>query len=95
MFSRFSYEKYKREKNQLLAKEKEEFFFRIEHAQSIEELKGLITNRLQKEEMLHFFGLEMEKQKIKKQKRMLIGISMGVCARAITVSSFSATDYRA
>ena len=88
MFSRFSYEKYKREKNQLLAKEKEEFFFQIEHAQSIEELKDLITNRLQKEEMLHFFGLEMEKQKIKKQKRMLIGISMGVCAGAIMLALF-------
>ena len=88
MFSRFSYEKYKREKNQLLAKEKEEFFFQIEHAGSIEELKDLITNRLQKEEMLHFFGLEMEKQKIKKQKRMLTGISMGVCAGAIMLALF-------
>ena len=88
MFSRFSYEKYKREKDQLLAKEKEDFFFQIEHAGSVEDLKSLIADKLQKEETLHFFGLEMEKQKIKKQKRILTGFSMGLCAGALILAIF-------
>ncbi|MEX6702909.1 type VII secretion protein EssB/YukC [Peribacillus frigoritolerans] len=88
MFSRFSYEKYKREKENLLKKEKDEFFFRIENAGSVEDLKELITSKLQEEETLHFFGLEAEKQKIKKQKRILTGISIGIFAAVFTLALF-------
>lgn len=88
MFSRFSYEKYKREKDQLLAKEKEDFFFQIEQARSVEELKNLITEKLQKEEIQHFFGLEREKQKMKNQKRIFAGISIGFCVGAFTFALF-------
>ena len=70
MFSRFSYEKYKREKENLLKKEKDEFFFRIENAGTVEDLKELIGKKLQEEETLAFSGLEAE-NKIKKQKRIL------------------------
>ncbi|KRF64373.1 hypothetical protein ASG99_21320 [Bacillus sp. Soil768D1] len=88
MFSRFSYEKYKREKENLLKKEKDEFFFRIENAGSVEDLKELIASKLQEEETLHFFGLEAEKQKIKKQKRILTGISIGISAAVFTLALF-------
>lgn len=88
MFSRFSYEKYKREKENLLKKEKDEFFFRIENAGSVEDLKELIASKLQEEETLHFFGLEAEKQKIKKQKRVLTGISIGISAAVFTLALF-------
>ncbi|MCO0599138.1 hypothetical protein NGI46_17140 [Peribacillus butanolivorans] len=88
MFSRFSYEKYKREKEYLLKKEKDEFFFRIENAGSVEDLKELIANKLQEEETLHFFGLEVEKQKIKKQKKILTGISIGISAAVFTLALF-------
>ncbi|MGE7609851.1 type VII secretion protein EssB/YukC [Peribacillus frigoritolerans] len=88
MFSRFSYEKYRREREKLLKKEKDEFFFRIEYASSVEELKELIANKLQEEEMLHFFGLEEERQKIKKQKRILTGISIGIFAAVFTLALF-------
>jgi hypothetical protein len=88
MFSRFSYEKYKREKDHLLKKEEDEFFFRIENAGSVEDLKELIVKRFQEEETLHFFELEAEKQKIKKQKRILTGIFIGVCAMAFTLALF-------
>ncbi|MEJ9232744.1 hypothetical protein LAV79_25555 [Peribacillus butanolivorans] len=88
MFSRFSYEKYKREKENLLKKEKDEFLFRIENAGSVENLKELIASKLQEEETLHFFGLEAEKQKIKKQKRILTGISIGISAAVFTLALF-------
>ncbi|MFC9601416.1 type VII secretion protein EssB/YukC [Peribacillus butanolivorans] len=88
MFSRFSYEKYKREKENLLKKEEDEFFFRIENAGSVEDLKELIASKLQEEETLHFFGLEAEKQKIKKQKRILTGISIGISAAFFTLALF-------
>ncbi|MFE4353668.1 type VII secretion protein EssB/YukC [Peribacillus butanolivorans] len=88
MFSRFSYEKYKREKENLLKKEKDEFFFRIENAGSVEDLKELIASKLQEEETLHFFGLEAEKQKIKKQKKILTGISIGISAAVFTLALF-------
>ncbi|MFJ7685267.1 hypothetical protein [Peribacillus butanolivorans] len=88
MFSRFSYEKYKREKENLLKKEEDEFFFRIENAGSVEDLKELIASKLQEEETLHFFGLEAEKQKIKKQKRILTGISIGISAAVFTLALF-------
>lgn len=88
MFSRFTFEKYRREKNHLLKKEEDEFFFRIEKATSVEDLKQLIANRLQEEETQHFFVFEKEKQKIKKQKRILSGISIGICAVAFTLALF-------
>ncbi|MFE4242305.1 type VII secretion protein EssB/YukC [Peribacillus butanolivorans] len=88
MFSRFSYGKYKREKENLLKKEKDEFFFRIENAGSVEDLKELIASKLQEEETLHFFGLEAEKQKIKKQKKILTGISIGISAAVFTLALF-------
>ncbi|MFU2018759.1 type VII secretion protein EssB/YukC [Peribacillus butanolivorans] len=88
MFSRFSYEKYKREKENLLKKEEDEFFFRIENAGSVEDLKELIASKLQEEETLHFFGLEAEKQKIKKQKKILTGIIIGISAAVFTLALF-------
>ncbi|MDQ7861003.1 hypothetical protein RCO48_08195 [Peribacillus frigoritolerans] len=69
MFSRFSYEKYKREKENLLKKEKDEFFFRIENAGSVEDLKELIASKLQVEETLHFFRIRSGKTKKSKSKR--------------------------
>lgn len=80
MFSRFSYEKYKREKEKLLNKEKDEFFFIVENTESVEDLKGFIAKTLHKEETEHFFNVEKEKQKAKKQKRIWIGACVGVCA---------------
>ncbi|SIS01821.1 WXG100 protein secretion system (Wss), protein YukC [Peribacillus simplex] len=88
MFSRFSYEKYRREKENLLKKETDEFFFRIENASSVEDLKELIANKLQEEEMLHFFGLEEERQKIKRQKRILTGMTIGISAVVFTLALF-------
>ena len=88
MFSRFSYEKYRREKENLLKKETDEFFFRIEYASSVEDLKELIANKLQEEEMLHFFGLEEERQKIKRQKRILTGMTIGISAAVFTLALF-------
>ncbi|MGE7907630.1 type VII secretion protein EssB/YukC [Peribacillus sp. NPDC094092] len=88
MFSRFSYEKYRREKENLLKKETDEFFFRIEYASSVEGLKELIANKLQEEEMLHFFGLEEERQKIKRQKRILTVMTIGISAAVFTLALF-------
>jgi hypothetical protein len=88
MFSRFTYEKYKREKENLLKKEKDEFLFRIENSESVKDLKELISKRLQKEETQHFFGIEVEKHKVKKQKRILAGISIGLCALALPFGLF-------
>jgi hypothetical protein len=88
MFSRFTYEKYKREKGNLLKKEKDEFLFRIDNVESVEDLKELISKRLQKEETKHFIGLEMEQQKMKKQKRIMAGLSIGICVAAVTVTLF-------
>ncbi|MDR4950465.1 type VII secretion protein EssB/YukC [Neobacillus cucumis] len=88
MFSRFTYEKYKREKNNLLKKEKDEFLFRIENAESVIDLKGLISERLRQEETKHFFGLGTEKQRMKKQKRILAGLSMVICAGAFVLALF-------
>ncbi|MGZ4160004.1 MAG: type VII secretion protein EssB/YukC [Neobacillus sp.] len=88
MFSRFTYEKYKREKDNLLKKEKDEFLFRIENAESVKDLKELISERLQKEETQHFFEIEVEKHKVKKQKRILAGISIGICALAFPLALF-------
>jgi hypothetical protein len=88
MFSRFSFEKYKREKDNLLKKEKDEFLFRVENADSLLGLKRLISERLRQEETKHFFGLETEKQKMKKQKRILAGLSIGICAAAFVLALF-------
>jgi len=88
MFSRFSYEKYRWEKEHLLRKEENEFFFRIEHAKSMKDLKELIASRLQEKETMHFFGLETEKQKMRKQKRVLTGISVGICATVLSFAFF-------
>ncbi|MCQ6281824.1 type VII secretion protein EssB/YukC [Bacillus sp. EB600] len=88
MFSRFSYEKYKREKDNLLKKEKDEFLFRIENAKSVVELKELVSQRLQMEETQHFLGLETEQQKVKKQKRILAYLSIGVCCAAFGLALF-------
>ena len=88
MFSRFTYEKYKREKGNLLKKEKDEFLFRIDHAESVEDLKELISKRLQKEATKHFIELETEQQKMKKQKRLLAGVSIGICTSAVAVALF-------
>ncbi|MBT2741033.1 type VII secretion protein EssB/YukC [Bacillus sp. ISL-77] len=88
MFSRFTYEKYKREKGNLLKKEKDEFLFRIDNAESVEDLKELISKRLQKEETKHFIGLETEQQKMKKQRRILAGISIGICTAAVVLALF-------
>ena len=88
MFSRFSYEKYKREKDNLLKKEKDEFLFRIENAKSVEELKELVSQKLQMEETQHFLGLETEQQKVKKQKRILAYLSIGVCCAAFGLALF-------
>ncbi|MBT2655324.1 hypothetical protein J7E81_08745 [Bacillus sp. ISL-18] len=86
MFSRFSYEKYKREKNNLLQKENDEFLFRIENAESVIDLKGLISERLRQEETKHFFGLGTEQLRMKKQKRFLAGLSIGICAAAFVLA---------
>lgn len=88
MFSRFTYEKYKREKDNLLKKEKDEFLFRIENAESVMDLKELISKKLQNEETQHFFGIEVEKNKVKKQKRLLAGISIGICTLALPFGIF-------
>lgn len=88
MFSRFSYEKYKREKGSLLKKEKDEFLFRIENAHTLEELKNLIGMRLHKEETEHFFGWENEKQKIRKQKSILMGVTAGICGIVFAFAFF-------
>ncbi|MBT2733991.1 type VII secretion protein EssB/YukC [Bacillus sp. ISL-7] len=88
MFSRFTFEKYKREKSNLLKKEKDEFLFRIDNAESVEDLKELISKRLQKEETNHFIGLETEQQKTKKHKRIIAGISIGICTAAVAVALF-------
>ena len=88
MFSRFTYEKYKREKGNLLKKEKDEFLFRIDNAESVEDLKELISKRLQKEATKHFIELETKQQKMKKQKRLLAGVSIGICTSAVAVALF-------
>lgn len=88
MFSRFPYEKYKREKENLLKKEKDEFLFRIENAQSVEDLKELISQKLQMEETQHFFGLEKAQQKMKKQKKILAGLSIGIVGAALGLALF-------
>ncbi|MED1469803.1 type VII secretion protein EssB/YukC [Bacillus salipaludis] len=88
MFSRFSYEKYKREKDNLLKREKDEFLFRIENAQSVEDLKELISQRLQWEETNHFLSLETEQHQMKKQKRVVAGLSIGICGLAVGLALF-------
>ncbi|MCM3570615.1 type VII secretion protein EssB/YukC [Neobacillus mesonae] len=88
MFSRFSYEKYKREKGSLLKKETDEFLFHIENARSVQALKKLIAIKLQNEESQHFFRWENEKQKVRKQKMMWMGTSIGICAIGIVLALF-------
>ncbi|TCN18448.1 type VII secretion protein EssB/YukC [Mesobacillus foraminis] len=82
MFSRFSFEKYKREKGSLLRKEEDEFLFRIENACNLGELKDLIEKRLYQEETEHFLTWEEEKRKIRKQKGLLFGTTAGICGVA-------------
>ncbi|MBT2757956.1 hypothetical protein J7E71_18960 [Mesobacillus foraminis] len=83
MFSRFSYEKYRREKGSLLKKEEDEFLFRIENSRSLAELKELIEKRLHQEETEHFFAWENEKQKVRKQKGIFLGATAGICGMAL------------
>ncbi|MGM0878107.1 MAG: type VII secretion protein EssB/YukC [Bacillota bacterium] len=86
MFSRFTYEKYRREKENLLKKEKDDFFFYVENAESVNDLKELIAQKLYQEETQHFIDLENEKQKVKRQKWIWAGICIGICAIAFGIS---------
>ncbi|MDN4075499.1 hypothetical protein [Fictibacillus terranigra] len=82
LFSRFSYEKYKRDKEKVLIKEKEAFFFEIANAVSLAELKTLLFNRLTKEETEHFFQIEQERVRVKQQKRLWTVLSAAICLSA-------------
>lgn len=86
MFSRFTYEKYKREKENLLKKEKDDFFFYVENAESVNDLKELIAKKLYQEETQHFFDLENEKRKVKRQKWIWAGICIGICVISFGLS---------
>ncbi|MCQ6267834.1 hypothetical protein M1K46_19590 [Fictibacillus sp. WQ 8-8] len=82
LFSRFTYEKYKRDKEKVLKKEKEAFFFEVANAASLAELKTLLFNRLTKEETEHFFQVEQEKSRLRQQKRLWTALCAAVCLSA-------------
>lgn len=66
ILSKYSYEQFKIKKQELLAKEKSDFYYNINNTRNLEELQRCISKELYKVETEHFFGL-VESQKKKKR----------------------------
>lgn len=73
MLSPFPLEKFKINKNILLDKVKDNFLFKVDKAQSIEELHSIVNEKLNTDETQHFKDIEINK-KVNKQKKFMIGI---------------------
>lgn len=73
ILSPFPLEKFKINKNILLDKVKDNFLFKVDKAQSIEELHSIVNEKLNTDETQHFKDIEINK-KVNKQKKFMIGI---------------------
>lgn len=88
MLSEFSFEKFKINKNSLLNKVKDNFLFKIDKAQSIQELHEIITQKLNEDETKHFADIEIEK-KVNSRKRTITLVASGAIVLIILVISLA------
>lgn len=73
MLSPFPLEKFKINKNILLDKVKDNFLFKVDKAQSIQELHSIINEKLNADETQHFKDIEIKK-KVNRQKKFMVGV---------------------
>lgn len=84
MLSQYSLEKFKINKNSLLNKIKDNFLFKVDKAQSIEELHSLINEELNTDETQHFKDIETTKR-LNRQKKTMTRILTGAVILIILI----------
>jgi hypothetical protein len=84
MISQYSLEKFKINKNSLLNKIKDNFLFKVDKAQSIEELHSIVNEKLNTDETQHFKDIETTK-KLNTQKKTMTRILTGAVILIILI----------
>ena len=84
MISQYSLEKFKINKNSLLNKIKDNFLFKVDKAQSIEELHSIVNEKLNTDETQHFKDIETTK-KLNTQKKTMSRILTGAVVLIILI----------
>ncbi|MBO3796452.1 type VII secretion protein EssB/YukC (plasmid) [Bacillus subtilis] len=84
MLSQHSYEHFKLKKQELLQKEKNDFFYYINQARDVKELKALVSKEFYRSETKHFEDLE--KNKKKKKNNITIKIVAGTLGTILLVT---------
>ena len=98
MLSKYSYEKFKIKKFELLEKGEDDFFNVIENANTVSELHELIRKKLFKDETNFFIKLEENNKKNKinkiKSRLMVGGVIIAIVAIAIIANIVQIKNYR-
>ncbi|WP_278382031.1 type VII secretion protein EssB/YukC, partial [Clostridium tyrobutyricum] len=84
MISQYSLEKFKINKNSLLNKIKDNFLFKVDKAQSIEELHSIVNEKLNTDETQHFKDIETTKR-LNTQKKTMSRILTGAVILIILI----------
>ena len=86
MLSEFSFEKFRINKNALLNKVKDNFLFKVDKTQSVQELHSVINEKLNIDETQHFKDIEIKK-KVNTQKKFMMLVINGAVILIILITA--------